>query len=309
MKKKTSLRGKTILLLTVSLAVLVVISTVISYLFYSNAIVSPANPGQDEELRKCFFIIFTCADVIAAILLVVVGTVFMDMYIIKPVKRLTNAIKSIEYGKAEEYDERDSKQSRLALKNLGIDSGDEIEELYRALQKFQVDTSEYLLDIRKGSWEEEHDTMTMLDNREKFEKRCKEVYPFVNSIYITSMNIVNLHIVNDRLGAEAGDSIMTKVAREMRRVSSDRIHTYRIVDDHFLMVLTGLSEEDSVAFVKKWVERVGRLNRGSDNFECRLAWGGAYGEGEMDVDDIYKHADTEMYCNVIVMKKELEAKN
>ena len=306
MKKRATLRGKTILLLTISLAVLVIFSTAISYIFYSNAIIS--GTSDPEADRKSFFVIFTCAEVIAAILLVVVDTIFAEMYIIKPVRRMTRALGSIEYGSAEDYDERDSKQSRLALKNLGIDSGDEIEELYRALQKFQVDTSEYLLDIRKGSWEQEHDTMTMLDNKEKFEKRCKDVYPFVDQLYIASLNIVNLHIINERLGVEAGDSIMTKVARELRRITSDKIHTYRIVDDHFLLILTGYSEEDAVSFVNRWVERVGRLNRGSDNFECRLAWGGAYGQGEMDVEDIYKHADTEMYCNEILLKKQLEAK-
>ncbi|MCR5250836.1 MAG: diguanylate cyclase [Lachnospiraceae bacterium] len=306
MKKKKSLRGRTILLLTVSFAILVIFSIVISYLFYSNAIV--VGSSDPEADRRSFFLIFACAEIIAAILLVLVDIIFAEMYIIKPVRRMTTAIASIEYGKADEYDERDSIQSRLALKNLGIDSGDEIEELYRALQKFQVDTSEYLLDIRKRSWEQEHDTMTMLDNKEKFEKRCKEVYPFVDKLYIASLNIVNLHIINEQLGVEAGDSIMTKVARELRRITSDKIHTYRIVDDHFLLILTGYSEEDAVAFVNRWVDRVGRLNRVSDVFECRLAWGGAFGEGDMDVEDIYKHADTEMYCNEIVLKKQLEAK-
>ncbi len=147
MKRKNTLRKKTALLLTISLGALVIFSTTISYIFYSNAIIRGAHADIDSE-RTSFFVIFACAEVLAAILLVMVGIFFMDMYIIKPVKRLTEAISSIEYPRAEDYDERDSKQSRLALKNLGIDSGDDMEELYRALQKFQVDTSEYLLDIR-----------------------------------------------------------------------------------------------------------------------------------------------------------------
>ena len=307
MKKRTSIRRKTLFLMVIALSVLVIFSAIISYIFYSNATLTGGS-GDPETDRKVFFIIVIGTEVLVAILLALVGTVFMDMFVTKPIKRLTRAIESIEYGKAEDYDERDSKQSRLALKNLGIDSGDEIEELYRAIQKFQVDTSEYLLDIRKGSWEQEHDAMTMLDNKDKFDKRAEDVYPYVDKLYIASLNIINLHVINDRLGAEAGDSILTKVARELRRITSDKIHTYRIVDDRFLMVLVGYSEEDAVAFVESWVKRVGRLNRGSDNFEVRLTWGGAYGEGELDVNDIYRHADTEMYCNEVIMKKELEVK-
>ena len=307
MKKSRSIHSKTRCLMVIAFSIMVVFSVVISYIFYANPTLKGGS-GDPELDRKIFFMVFIGAEIIAAVLLAFVGTVFIDVFITKPIKRLTKAIESIEYGKAEDYDERDSKQSRLALKNLGIDSGDEIEELYHAIQKFQVDTSEYLLDIRKGSWEEEHDAMTMLDNKDKFDKRAVDVYPFVNKLYIASMNIVNLHVVNERLGAEAGDSILTKVAREMRRISSDKVHTYRIVDDHFLMVLIEFSENDAIDFINRWVKRVGRLNRESDNFEVRLAWGGAYGEGELDVEDIYKHADTEMYINEITLKKQLEVK-
>ncbi len=307
MKKSRSIHSKTRCLMIIAFSIMVVFSVVISYIFYSNPTLQGGS-GDPQLDRKIFFMVFIGAEVIAAVLLAFVGTVFIDAFITKPIKRLTKAIESIEYGKAEDYDERDSKQSRLALKNLGIDSGDEVEELYHAIQKFQVDTSEYLLDIRKGSWEEEHDAMTMLDNKDKFDKRAVDVYPFVNKLYIASMNIVNLHVVNERLGAEAGDSILTKVAREMRRISSDKVHTYRIVDDHFLMVLIEFSENDAIDFINRWVKRVGRLNRESDNFEVRLAWGGAYGEGELDVEDIYKHADTEMYINEITLKKQLEVK-
>ncbi|MBR5419519.1 MAG: diguanylate cyclase [Lachnospiraceae bacterium] len=306
MKKRSSLRKKTITTMTVCITVLVIFSIVVSYLFYSNAITLGVTSDPEAD-RRSFFLIFTCAEILVAILLISVASVFFDMYVVKPVKRLTEAISSIEYDRAGNYDERESKQSRLALKNLGIDSGDEIEELYRALQKFQVDTSEFLLDMQKGSWEEEHDTMTMLDNKEKYEKRAREVYPYVDRLYIASLNIVNLHIVNERLGVEAGDSIMAKVARELRRISSDKIHTYRIVDDHFLVIMVGVTKEDGHAFIKRWVERVGRLNRGSDNFECGIAWGDAYGEGNLDVDDIYKHADTDMYVNEIKLKNELGA--
>ena len=69
-----------------------------------------------------------------------------------------------------------------------------------------------------------------------------------------------------------------------------------------------IQTNDAIDFINRWVKRVGRLNRESDNFEVRLAWGGAYGEGELDVEDIYKHADTEMYINEITLKKQLEVK-
>jgi GGDEF domain-containing protein len=229
----------------------------------------------------------------------------MDLCVVKPVTDMTRAISEISFD--EDGMIRGEDDSKHSLKKLEINSGDEMEELYKTLKKFQLDTSEYLISMRDDSWEKEHDSMTMLANGVKFNKRKKEVYPYADSIYIACLNIINLHVVNDKISSEAGDGIISKVARELRRLNSENIHAYRLEEDHFLLVFCGYLEEEAISVLTKWVDRVGRLNRNSDEFECRLVWGGAYGEGLFDVDDVYKHADTELYCNTAVTKKNLKS--
>ena len=71
---------------------------------------------------------------------------------------------------------------------------------------------------------------------------------------------------------------MQKVAREMRRFTNESIHGYRLDGDNLLLVFTDYKEKESRSLLDNWVQRVGRLNRESDDFECRLVWGGAYAE-------------------------------
>jgi len=280
-----------------TLAILVMFSTIVSYIFYSGAI----QLGSEADKTQ-FFIIFSCAEVLVAIVLVLLGAVYVDFCIVAPLRNMTAAVQSLRYEDSGDED------GRLALKELNIRSGDELEELYEALKQFQRETGEYLTSLKQENWAEEHDHMTMLDNREKLDRRVKDVYPLAHSIYIACLNIVNLHIVNEKLGVDAGDSILSKVARELRRLSGDTIHAYRLEDDHFVLIFTDFSEEDAVSVMKNWTERVGRLNRASDKFECCLAWGGCYGEDKFDTMDIFRHADTELYCNKALLKKELESK-
>ena len=112
MKKRSSIHRKMLFLMVISFSVMVVFSVVISYIFYSNPTLQGGS-GDPELDRRIFFMIFSGTEILAAVLLAFVGTVFMEMFVTKPIKRLTQAIESIEYGKAEDYDERDSKQSRL----------------------------------------------------------------------------------------------------------------------------------------------------------------------------------------------------
>ena len=304
---KKSLKTKALLLVSGALAVIVMCSTLISYIFYTNALDGYVRESVKEESKGQFFVIFTCTMVILAIILVVITAILLEIYFIKPVTDMTKAISSITYSEAGMSEGEEGEQA-LTLKDLDIESGDEMEELYHALLKFRLDTAEYLLSIREDSWEREHDSMTMLSNRVKFDKRKTEVYPYADSIYIACLNVINMHVVNSEISTEAGDGIISKVARELRRLSSENIHTYRLEEDHFMVVFCGYLEEEAISVITKWVERVGRLNRNSDNFECRLSWGGCFGEGIFDVDDIYKHADTELYCSTALAKKEIAGK-
>ena len=63
----------------------------------------------------------------------------------------------------------------VALKDLDIKSGDEIESVYRAIQKLQLKINELIIEMRGANWESEHDSMTMLSNRFRLDKRKRYV--------------------------------------------------------------------------------------------------------------------------------------
>ena len=301
---KKTIRNKVAYVISACLGLFIIFSIVLSYLFYDNA-VKMSSSGIIYETQTQFFIVYSCAEVIMGILVVVLITALANGAIAKPIKKLNNVLAETAYKEDTAENKLLDDDISQKIKDLNINSGDEIEELYHTVQKMQLVVRDYVISQRGQSWDSEHDSMTMLNNKSKFEKRKEEVYPFAKSIYIACLDVINMSVVNSKLSTQAGDSIISKVARELRRISSDNIHTYRIQEDIFMVVFCGYSEDESVEMMKQWNQRVGRLNRASDSFECRLVWGGSYGEGDFDVEDICKRADAEMYCQKMIMKKEL----
>ena len=291
---RRSIRKKSNWVIGISLVVYICFSIIISYLFYSDAVTFN---GDMTNSKKQFFIIFSCAEVIVGIIIVILCNLLIENYYVKPLVNLSDAVSSIGYDK-------NNQNNNQKFKDLNISSGDEIEVLYHALQKLQMDVNDYITNVKEQAWDSEHDSMTMLSNRAKFDKRKADVYPYIDSIYIACLDVINMSIVNSELSTQAGDSIISKVGRELRRISSDTIHTYRMEEDNFVVVFCGYEEAEAVSLLTKWNERVGRLNRSTDNFDCRVVWGGSFGQNNFDIEDIYKRADAEMYCQKMIAKKE-----
>lgn len=296
-----SLKGKAACLVTISSVIFMILSVLISYIFYSQALDS-VSIGNMGDTRTQFFIIFISAELIIALLIVMLAINLVDSLFVKPLKKINDAIENVTYDSA---DDKGKVSTNELLKALNVNTNDELEVLCNSIKKMHAEANDYIDGMHERDWDEEHDSMTLLYNRKKFEKRKKTVYPYVDKIYIACLDIINLSVVNTRLSTEAGDSIVSKVGRELRRFASDNIHTYRLEDDNFLVVMFGFKESEAVSMIEQWNERVGRLNRVTDNFDCRVAWGGSYGENDINVDEIFKRADAEMYCNKMIMKKEL----
>lgn len=302
--KKSSLRKKSVIAVTISLTIFVLFSILMSYLFYTDAI-EHVNSSNAQSSKTMFFVIFTCAEILIAVVIVAIILFLIEINVISPIEKINEAVDDIftvsKNGNGIEFNEN----SAAKFKELNINTKDEIETLYETLGKMQLELSDCVTALKEDNWEAEHDNMTMLSNRLRFNKRKDRVYPYCDSIYIVCIDVINMKLVNERLSTEAGDSIITKVARELRRLSSESIHTYRLEEDKFLVVLCGYSEDDAFNIVNTWNARVGRLNRATDNFDCRIVFGGAYAENDFEVDDVIKRADAEMYCQKMVVKGEL----
>lgn len=298
---KTSLRTKCTLVIAISLALFALFSIVVSYIFYSDAVTLGSNAASSKTQ---FFIIFTCAEILVAMIVIVLIMYLADVYIVNPLILLADTINSIDVD-GKRITEKDFDELNKNIKELEISSNDEIEDVYRSIQKLQFNVNELIVEMKGESWDAEHDSMTMLSNVYRLEKRKVKVYPFVNAIYAAYINVVNMKLVNEQISTEAGDSIISKVARELRRLQCDTIHCYRLENDNFLVVMLGYQEEEAIGILNKWNGRVGRLNRATDAFECRLALGGSYGENDFVVDDVISRANEEMYCQKAIIKNDM----
>lgn len=303
--KKPSLKTRCTVIIGFSLAIFALFSIVVSYIFYSDAVNLHLNSGNELDSSKTeFFVIFSCAEVIVALIVIVLVMYLANSFIVKPLKSLADTIDHLDLDD-EKITEKTLEDINVALKDLDIKSGDEIESVYRAIQKLQLKINELIIEMRGANWESEHDSMTMLSNRFRLDKRKRDVYPYVDSIYVACVNVVNMKMVNDNIGTDAGDSIISKVARELRRLQCDTIHCYRLEDDNFLIIMIGYQEEEAVGILTKWNGRVGRLNRATDNFECCLALGGSFGENDFSVDNVIERADAEMYFKKAIIKNDM----
>lgn len=300
--RKTSLKTKIIIAICTALIAFSLFSIVISYIFYSDAVSSTI---QDiSSIKTQFFVIFTCAEILFAMIIIMLFMYLSDAFIINPLVSLSRTISSMSVDGVK-VTEKSFEEVNKKLKELEIGSNDEIEDVYRSIQKMQLEVNELIVEVKGESWEAEHDSMTMLSNKNRLEKRKRDVYPYVDSIYAACINVVNMKAVNELISTEAGDSIISKVARELRRLQCDTIHCYRLENDNFLVIMLGYKEEEAIGILTKWNARVGRLNRATDSFECRLALGGSYGVNDFVVEDVITRADAEMYCQKAIIKNDM----
>ena len=284
----TSISRRVLILTVCILFVLVAFSTFIAYVFYSDALVFKYEPGELDYARKSFFVILITAEVMVAIVLAVIASLYIDYLITKPVRSLTTVIDILST-------EEDDKGS---LQELMIKGGDEVEELYRSIVKYKEVTDERIRNAESDNWIEQHDYMTMLDNNELYDRRVKEYYPQMKHIFVACLKVLNAETLKEKLGAEAEECMLQKVAREMRRLASETAHAYRLDGDNFVLIFTEYNEKESRSLMDEWIARVGRLNREGDSFECRLVWGGAYAENDFKTADVRSRALAELERNI-----------
>ena len=150
----------------------------------------------------------------------------------------------------------------------------------------------------------ETDALTGLENRTKYNQRIQHEYKKLSSIYVAFIDVNFLKKMNDTCGHEAGDSVLKRVASEMKRLIDDTIHGYRLGGDEFAFVFCNYSEEDAKNLLSNWEKDVEPLNRKEDPVHCSLAIGGAFGSRPIDAEAVLKAADRNMYEVKKAMKAE-----
>lgn len=150
----------------------------------------------------------------------------------------------------------------------------------------------------------ETDGLTGLENRGKYNDRIKNEYSKLNSVYIAFIDVNYLKKMNDICGHEAGDSVLKRVANEMKRLICENIHGYRIGGDEFVLIFCNYAKEKAEHVLKEWEKDIEPLNRKEDPVHCSLAIGKAFSQKPVDIEKVLKDADKDMYEVKKAMKAE-----
>lgn len=153
----------------------------------------------------------------------------------------------------------------------------------------------------------ETDGLTGLENRAKYNERIKNEYSKLNSVYIAFIDVNYLKKMNDTCGHEAGDSVLKRVAGEMKRLIQENIHGYRLGGDEFVLVFCNYSKGKVEKMLEEWEKDIEPLNRKEDPVHCSLAIGKAFATKPVDIEAVLKEADRDMYEVKKAMKAERRA--
>ncbi len=152
-------------------------------------------------------------------------------------------------------------------------------------------------------YESEHDRLTGLYNKGKYLDMLDKEYESMDSIGIFNFDVNNLKKLNDTMGHEAGDKLIIKAANSIRKVTSNKIHGYRMGGDEFLLVACNVTKEEVDAIKERWEKELARLNTIEDGIECVIAAGIVYGEKGYNFQELMKQADELMYEDKKAKKK------
>lgn len=147
-------------------------------------------------------------------------------------------------------------------------------------------------------WENEHDRMTKLYNRDKYLSSLTG-YNYYSNVGVMYFDINNLKITNDTKGHEIGDELIINTALSIINVvQDDNISTvdgYRIGGDEFVVIAYDITEQELYSLYGLWKQHIGYINQISRNVKCEVAVGMAYSSTNTDIQELIRQADENMY--------------
>ena len=154
---------------------------------------------------------------------------------------------------------------------------------------------------RHASWNAflaEHDSLTDLPNRALFHRRAESALQANNGVKPVAIAIVDLDRfkeVNDTLGHNNGDDLLTELARRLEGASSPGDTIARLGGDEFGIVLTNVVDaERSLRRLRDVIDLEATVGGLPVSIEASIGYVIAPEDG-CDVDDLLQRADIAMY--------------
>lgn len=166
---------------------------------------------------------------------------------------------------------------------------------------FTVDVNDEIIERARLKDLSEHDGLTDLFNRVKYETMLETDYRDLRSCGVLFFDVNYLKRTNDTKGHTFGDELLMLVADSIRSITNRHIHGYRYGGDEFIVIACNVSAQELDKLVKMWNIRLGTLI--SDrNIQGSAAVGKAWSEAPISVNDLISEADRDMYRNKQKMK-------
>lgn len=170
--------------------------------------------------------------------------------------------------------------------------------IIQSISKNIMKTEQHAVAMKRLS---EIDEMTGLYNRNKFLSMVEKEYIRMDKLCVIFWDVNNLKQINDSLGHEKGDMLITTVGRMVLTLTDVNKKGYRIGGDEFVIIVENPQEGEIDNLLHKW-EKLIKLQSQAVEMDLSVAVGYALGEGK-EVDRIIKDADRLMYQKKKEQKK------
>ena len=247
-----------------------------------------------------------------------VGLVFIENNVILPVNTMAYCAQNFSYDSEESREENFKR-----LKDLKIQTGDEIENLYAALIRTTENILQYLehlqhaksvvadMQVRVSAMDEiaYKDSLTGVKNKAAYDREIAALNEKISEgtaqFCIVMIDVNFLKRINDTYGHECGNKYLINACRLVCAVFGEN-RVYRIGGDEFVVILTDVLAPLGNYFVTEFNFEMNAKNS-NESLQPWEKISAAIGVANYESDDktaeeVFKRADAQMYENKLAMK-------
>lgn len=257
-------------------------------------IISVNNPYTDtySKIILAYFIV-------VAVLVLIIMSVIMSILKKRFFTPVDNLTKKAEQMLATETEEKDDKPVAY-IENL-----DELSRLETAFDKLFISVTSGEKHLNQALYDANHDGMTHVYNK-RYYQSVEQSFRHCSIICAIYFDVNNLKLMNDTLGHESGDYVITRAAEYISSIIAPTDYCFRMGGDEFLVIIA----DTSLRYIVKIVDRLNRdcpyiLNRDNDRIKCALSFGYAYGKDDYVYEAVLAKAEENMYIKKNQLKIEM----
>ena len=240
-----------------------------------------------------------------------IGVVWVSLWMIRPLKQLTDVAKS--------YDSEKPEESHDALQKLNLKANDEITDLAESIKLMEqdgyvrfnelLDTNQQLILSREETKKMEilanQDGLTGVHNKISYNSEVSRINTQIKNgekvdFAVVMVDLNFLKDTNDSFGHDTGDVALIKLASlvcETFKLSP----VYRIGGDEFVVICRGKDYQKVSSLVDEFKNKIGDIARvediDPDHISAAIGYAVFNPKQDNEVEDVFRRADNAMYQN------------